>query len=256
MEFHIKKLMGTLRMATEGPVRLLYPEVCQVCFQSAATPSEGFVCDECQRGISSIQSPFCNRCGLPFGGEIQQSFQCPNCRDVRLFFISARSACVANVLMLDLLHRYKYGNARWLDPLFERLLVDAVYNASINEVWDRVVPMPLYSVRQRERGYNQSAFLAESVGNCLNLPYLEGVVKRIAHTPSQTMLNRKQRVANVAKAFEVVDNNEIVNRRILLIDDVFTTGATANECARVCMQAGAKSVHVWTLARGLGVSAS
>ena len=256
MVFHLKKLTNAVKTLAEGPIRLLYPEVCQICSQSSALPSEGYVCNECQRGISSIQSPFCNRCGLPFEGEIHQSFQCPNCHDVRLFFISARSACVANALMLDLLHRYKYGNARWLDPLFERLLGDALSNASVREVWDVVVPVPLYSVRQRERGYNQSAFLAERTGIRLKLPCLEGVVKRIAHTPSQTMLNRKERAANVAKAFEVVDFEKIVDRRILLIDDVFTTGATANECARVCMRAGAHSVHVWTLARGLGVIAS
>ncbi len=87
----------------------------------------------------------------------------------------------------------------------------------------------------------------------LKLPCLEGVVKRVAHTPSQTMLSRKERAVNMAKAFEVVDVETISNRRILLIDDVFTTGATVNECARVCMCAGAQSVHVWTLARGLGV---
>jgi competence protein ComFC len=210
MVFHLKKLTNALKRAAEGPVRLLYPEVCQVCFLSPATPSEGFVCDECQRGILNIKSPFCHRCGLPFDGEIQQEFQCPNCHDVRLHFVSARSACVANALMLDLLHRYKYGNARWLDPLFERILVDAVSNDRVREAWDAVAPVPLYSVRQRERGYNQSTFLAESVGVRLNLPSLEGAVKRIAHTPSQTMLNRKERATNVAEAFEVVDVDRII----------------------------------------------
>jgi competence protein ComFC len=237
----------------EGPVRLLFPEVCQVCGNLAAVPSDGYVCVECLRCISSIQFPFCERCGLPFEGEIQHGFQCQNCHDLRLFFVYARSACAANSLMLDLLHRYKYGNARWLDALFERLLGDAVSNSATGKDWDCVIPVPLYPVRQRERGYNQSDILAQSVGERLQIPCFSTVVKRIAHTPSQTMLNRNERAANVAKAFEVIDSEKIIKRRILIIDDVLTTGATANECSRVCLRAGACSVHVWTLARGLGV---
>ena len=253
MVFLLRTLKNILKTAAEGPVRLFYPEVCQICLDSTALPLQGFVCEACQRGIMSVQAPFCHRCGLPFEGEIHQAFQCPNCHDVRLFFVSSRSACIANTLMLDMLHRYKYANARWLEPLFERLMGDALFNDRVIDTWDVVLPVPLYSVRQRERGYNQSAFLAQSMAVRLKLPCLEGVVKRVAHTPSQTMLSRKERAVNMAKAFEVVDVETISNRRILLIDDVFTTGATVNECARVCMRAGAQSVHVWTLARGLGV---
>jgi len=253
MVFRNKWLVDGLVELAKGPVRLMFPEVCQVCGNLAALPSNGYVCVECRRGLSSLKFPFCERCGLPFEGEIQQKFRCPNCHDVRLFFVSARSACVVNPLMLNLLHRYKYGGARWLEPLFERVMGDAVSNDSDTGLWDCVVPIPLYAVRQRERGYNQSEVLAQSVGKRLKVPCVSTALKRIAHTPSQTMLSRTERAANVAKAFDVIDIEAIRKRRILLIDDVLTTGATANACARVCRQAGAHSVHVWTLARGLGI---
>ncbi len=253
MVFPLSKMKNRIRSVVEGPIRLLYPEACQVCAESSASPQDGFICENCLQGISRIKFPYCNCCGLPFEGDLDHAFQCPNCHEVRLYFETARSACVANSLMLDLLHRYKYGHARWLEPLFERLLGEAVSNQIAADEYDLVIPLPLHPVRKRERGFNQSGVLARNLAKRIQLPCVEDAVKRVAHTQSQTMLTRKERAANVAQAFEVVDGKRIKNRRVLLIDDVLTTGATASECARVCLQAGCDTVNVWTLARGLGI---
>ena len=252
---HIKNLADACRGWLEMPLRLVFPDVCQVCLDASASASEGYVCGRCAGSLRPVLTPFCQSCGLPFEGEISAEFECPNCHDLKFYFESARSAMVANALMLDLLHRFKYQGALWLEPLFERLFLDMLSNDHMQPVWDCVLPVPLHSVRERERGYNQAAVLAEKLANGLNLPFCGKVLKRIAPTPSQTMLNRKERAENVANAFIVVDSEAVTSRCVLLIDDVLTTGATTNACAKVLKKAGAKLVSVRTLARGLGVSA-
>ncbi|XOV71342.1 MAG: ComF family protein [Verrucomicrobiota bacterium] len=250
---HLKNLADTCRTWIEAPLRLIFPDVCQVCMDAAASAGEGYVCERCVGSLRRIQSPFCRRCGLPFDGEISSGFECPNCHGVRFFFESAKSSVVAKTLMLDLLHRFKYQGCLWLEPLFERLFLEMLSNDHMRQNWDCVLPVPLHSVRQRERGYNQSALLAEKVASGLDLPFYGKVLKRIAPTPSQTMLNRSERAENVANAFCVTGDKAVTSKCVLLIDDVLTTGATTNACAKVLLKAGVRVVSVRTLARGLGI---
>lgn len=252
---HFKNLADTCRGWLETPLRLVFPDVCQVCLEAGASAGDGYVCEGCIKSLRRIQFPFCQRCGLPFEGEITSGFECPNCQGVRFYFESARSGLIANTLMLDLLHRFKYQGCLWLEPLFERFFLEMLSNDPMRLAWDCVVPVPLHSVRERERGYNQAALLAKKMADGLDLPFCGKVLKRIAPTPSQTMLNRRERGENVANAFRVVDDEAVAKMCVLLIDDVLTTGATSNACARALRSAGARVVSVRTLARGLGVSA-
>lgn len=252
---HFKNLASTFKRWLEAPLRLVFPHVCQVCLDATASAEEGYVCEKCVRSLRQIQAPCCQRCGLPFEGEISSGFECPNCHGVRFYFESASSSVIANTLMLDLLHRFKYQGALWLEPLFERLFLEMLSNDHMRSEWDCVLPVPLHFVRERERGYNQSSLLAQTMADRLDLPFCGKVLKRIAPTPSQTMLNRRERAENVANAFSVVADEAVASKCVLLIDDVLTTGATTNACAEVLMKAGAQVISVRTLARGLGVSA-
>src|SRR3954469_14558729 len=100
----------------DAGLSFFYPDACQYCGQERATRVEGYIGAQCRQNVKLIQPPFCRRCGLPFEGEITTSFECSNCREMKLHFACARSAVAAQGMILDLIHRYKYNRALWLEP--------------------------------------------------------------------------------------------------------------------------------------------
>ncbi len=165
-------------------------------------------------------------------------------------FDSARSAVLHAGIVRDRIHQFKFGKRlEWVLPLVE--LIESTYAAwGINSP-DLVVPVPLHLKRVKERGFNQSALLAKELGRKLGLPVCYDILVRGKWTEPQTRLNRGQRLKNVRGAFEAPDAQRVRNRRILLIDDVFTTGETLSECARTLRKKGASEVHALTVTRAL-----
>lgn len=196
-----------------------------------------------------MTAPFCERCGLPFEGEISQSFQCANCREEALHFRSARSAVVADAMMLEVIHRYKYSRALWFEPFLAGLLISRAAPALAAEAWDFIVPVPLFPVKKREREFNQAARLAARLGRAAKIEVNEGLLRRVKPTMTQTQLTRQQRAANVEGAFAFCGGRKLKGAKIVLLDDVLTTGATTNACARALRKAGAGDIIVWTAAR-------
>lgn len=235
----------------EAGLALLYPSVCQVCETHRATAAEGYVCSHCWRLVRFIKPPFCERCGLPYEGKITTPFACANCRDLELQFCSARSAVAAKGVVLDVIHRYKYQHALWFEPFLADLLLRAALPVLHAEKWDLIVPVPLYSTRQREREFNQAERLAARLARALNLPLNPNLVRRVLPTRTQTLLTKKQRAENVRRAFAARTENPLKGLRVILVDDVLTTGATTSACAGVLKGMGASEVCVWTVARGL-----
>ncbi len=229
----------------------IYPENCQVCKLAAATPAEGFVCHDCWQKVRFIKPPFCKRCGLPYEGDITTEFECSNCHGVDLHFASARSAVLAREPVLDIIHRYKYQRALWFEPFLADLLIRAATPELAKERWDRIVPVPLHPAKQREREFNQAERLGACLSRATRIPLNTRLVRRIQPTQTQTRLSREQRAANVSGAFAMRGDQRLDGLRIVLLDDVFTTGATTGSCAKVLLSAGAGSVCVWTVARGL-----
>lgn len=230
---------------------LLYPEVCQLCGLQRATPDEGFVCVKCWSQVRFIKAPFCERCGMPFAGEITTHFECANCRDMDLHFCSARSAVTARGVVLEAIHRYKYSRALWFEPFLIDLLLRAALPALHDEKWDLIVPVPLHHLKEREREFNQAERLAAPLARALAVPLNSHLLRRVQPTRTQTLLSKTQRAENVRGAFARHDNHRLQGERVVLVDDVFTTGATTSACARVLRAAGAGEVCVWTVARGL-----
>ena len=229
----------------------LYPEICQLCGEQRATAREGYVCGCCWSHVRFIKPPFCERCGLPFEGDLTTPFECANCREMDLHFSSARSAAAARGTVLEAIHRYKYQRALWLEPFLADLLIQRAAPELRREKWDWIVPVPLYSTKEREREFNQAERLAARLGAATNIPLRPRLLKRIAPTRTQTLLTRQERAANVHNAFVLRERRRLRGKRIVLLDDVFTTGATTSACARVLRAAGAVEVCVWTVARGL-----
>lgn len=235
----------------EAALGFVYPQVCQLCGSQRATADEGYVCAQCWQGVRFIKPPFCDRCGLPFTGEITTPFECANCREMALHFRFARSAVVAEGVTLEVIHRYKYQRALWFEPFLADLLVRAARSELRREDWDLIVPVPLHPAKQREREFNQAERLAAPLARALEIPVRPRVIQRVEPTRTQTRLTRPERAANVRKAFALRRGVSLQGARVIVLDDVLTTGATTSACARVLRQAGAADVCVWTVARGL-----
>src|SRR5688572_13231617 len=117
--------MLSLKCWLDAALSFFYPEVCQYCDAQRATARDGYICETCARQANFIAPPFCQRCGLPFGGDITVEFECSNCREMELHFTFARSAVAARGMVLELIHRYKYERALWLEPFLGRLFIQA-----------------------------------------------------------------------------------------------------------------------------------
>ena len=230
----------------------LYPETCQLCGEGRATPAEGFVCAGCRAQVHFVEPPFCERCGMPYQGAITTRLdECANCCEAELHFRYARAAAVARGQVRDAILRYKYNRALWFEPFLADLLIGRAGPELAREPWDLIVPIPLHPRKQREREFNQAERLADRLGAATRIPVHKRLVRRTVATRTQTLLNREERVANMKNAFEMHRGQRLKGERIVLLDDVFTTGATTSACARVLRAAGAGEVCVWTVARGI-----
>jgi len=228
-----------------------YPEICQLCGEQRAMAREGYVCVRCRSHVRFIKPPFCARCGLPFEGDLTTPFECANCREMELHFSSARSVVVARGLMREIIHRYKYQRALWFEPFLSGLLLRETVPALRGQHWDLIVPVPLHPLKQREREFNQAERLAVHLGAAAKIPVNRKLLRRAVFTSTQTRLTRPQRAANMRGAFAMCPGARLDGERVILVDDVFTTGATTSACAQALLAAGAGDVCVWTVARGI-----
>jgi competence protein ComFC len=245
--------------ATAAPIQnwldvaagFFYPEICRICETERATAKSGFVCSKCWTQIRFIRPPFCERCGLPFEGDITTVFECTNCREMELHFSSARSAVVAKTIVLEIIHRFKYRRELWFEPFLADLLLREAVQVLRGQNWDFIAPVPLHPVKEREREFNQAGLIAKHLSVAIKIPLNGNLLRRVSPTMTQTRLTKQQRAKNMRGAFAICKGAKLNGEKIILVDDVFTTGATTSACAKVLKAAGAGEVCVWTIARGL-----
>lgn len=242
------RLPQCLRTGANAILAVFYPEVCCLCEKRKATPAEHFVCKQCAQQIEFVGTPICERCGRTIEGEASVAFECSNCRSMDLYYHSARSVLKARGPILKAIHLYKYSRAMWLEPFLTSPFVEGALPSLEGLGLSKVIPVPLFPAKARERGFNQAERLAKALSEALSIPLNCDAVKRPIPTPTQTSLGRDERQANVRGAFSA-RGKSLKGLSIVLVDDVFTTGATANECARALKKAGAAEVRVWTLGR-------
>lgn len=227
---------------------ILYPRVCPVC-GVLSDRADRHLCWNCFSRIDLLTTSLCKLCGNPLTGDPASVFKCQGCCQSKPAFDRARSAARFSGVMRDMLHSFKYGNALWL----KKDLADIMHGALIAEfeytLIDVVVPVPLFRTRLRERSYNQSLVLASALATLVDRRIDSRSLKRIRSTATQTQFNSAQRKKNMAGAFKVVRPEWIRERTILLVDDVMTTGATLNECARELKRAGSHRVFAISAAR-------
>ncbi len=241
--------MSLLNLA-QSALDLLYPRQCQICWGTKRCEYFPFICDDCFTGAPRIQPPCCELCGLPFSGEITSSFQCPNCTQTKLHFDRAISVMRFRGAVRDAIHRLKYSRQLYWGDALQHWLLQGADSLLDQAQVDVALPVPLHPLRERERGCNQAWVLLETLAQNKKIPCNKHALVRIRQTETQTHLDRQERIENLKDAFEVRKPEWVANKRILLVDDVLTTGSTTSECSRVLRHAGAISVLVFTLARG------
>jgi ComF family protein len=229
----------------------VYPEWCQICDGARATPGQGFVCDGCRAAVRMIEPPFCAKCGRPYQGQITAEFVCSQCAETNPCYAFARSAALAHGPLLEVIHRYKYNQALYHEPFLAGLLTDRAKPALDPAAWDLIVPVPLHPKKLRQREFNQAERLAKRLATATGIPMNKRLLRRTNATRTQTKLTRSERFENVRGAFSPRKGASARNARVVVVDDVFTTGATTNACAEALLDAGAASVCVWTVARGI-----
>ena len=228
-------------------VSLLYPPVCTIC--GANIRAGAYLCDHCEGKAIRIVAPFCQKCTEPFEGAITGAFTCANCAHRTIHYDAAVAAYRSRGIVREIVHGFKYGRQIYLRHLVARWLYAALDDERLRERrFDIIVPVPLHPTRQRERGFNQASLLAESLSAQISTP-AKPLLERIRYTTTQTALDRAERMENLHNAFHLRKNADVRGLRVLLIDDVLTTGSTLSECARVLKRAGATSVHAATAAR-------
>jgi len=231
----------------QAAVSLLYPATCAVCGKNLRAGE--YLCNGCEAKIVRIAPPFCERCSEPFEGSISIAFSCANCAHRTIYFDAAVAAYRGRGIVRDVIHEFKYNRQIHLRHLVGRWLCAALDDERLrNRQFDIIVPVPLHSARQRERGFNQASVLAELLSAHTSIP-CRPMLKRLRYTTTQTALDRSERMENLHNAFRLRKNTDVRGLRVLVIDDVLTTGSTLSECARVLKRAGAKSVHAATAAR-------
>jgi ComF family protein len=207
----------------------------------------GALCGECWKRIRFIGAPLCDRCGEPFEFDRVGAELCVSCMTDPPIYQRARAVFRYDEASRTLVLRFKHGDRTGAAPHFARWMARA--GSELLAEADLLVPVPLHRWRLWRRRYNQAAMLAMALAKHTNRPALPDALERSRATPSQGTLGRGQRARNVQGAFRLRRPEAVNGRRVLLIDDVLTSGATVGECARTLLKGGARQVDVLSLAR-------
>ncbi|HSA66471.1 MAG TPA: ComF family protein [Methyloceanibacter sp.] len=237
-------LLGALKLAAD----LLLPPVCISCRKRVS--AHGQLCGDCWAKIDFIVPPLCSRLGVPLPYDTGEPSLSAGAIADPPVYDRARAAARYSATMRDLIQSFKYGDRHEGVPLFGRWMAAA--GAELLADADMILPVPLYRSRLWSRRFNQSAMLAQGVGKLTGIPVDCFLLARVKRTPSQVGLTAAQRRKSVAGAFRVTAaKGALRGKRIVVVDDVITTGATAEACARVLKRAGAASVDILALARAV-----
>jgi len=241
----ILKFFGT------GVKNLLFPPVCSGCLEPLPSSDKSF-CDTCFQRIAFIHSPKCPRCGHEFRNSTEGDHLCGTCLRRKHKDPFSRAMAVARYQepVSTLLRSLKYDGDLSVLAALQSIVASADTLTLDKE--DRIVPVPLHVKRLRSRGFNQAALIARLFFPAMETHILLDVVQRVRHTNPQMGLDGVARRKNLHDAFAVSNRSKIKGRKIILIDDVFTTGTTVLECSRVLIAAGAKEVQVLTVAKVQG----
>ena len=227
----------------------LVPPRCLKCSQ--IVEKQGALCSQCWLSLTFIEDPFCFICGVPFEHTIEKEMMCGSCMQKNPPYKQARALMVYDAHSKPLILNLKHADGVHMAPYFSQW-IKRILPSSMHFI----VPIPLHWTRLFRRGYNQSALLTNVLAKATNLDATPDLLIRKRRTRSQGGLRRQKRIENVSGAFKINKkyHETIKKKHILVVDDVFTTGATLLECTKMLKKGGAKEVSIVTLARSLPFS--
>jgi len=234
-------------------IDIIYPPRCHFCGRFFSPhedrPSPKHLCSDCRADLSPVTQPVCTVCGVPFAPLTGQNHLCENCLRKTPWFDLGRAPYLYTGGLMEAIHRFKYKSETHLISSLGPLLSTFARQWIPDSRYPLTIPVPLHSQRLRARGFNQSLLLARVISSDLGTRLDYQSLMRRKHTRAQTGLSKEQRRKNVKDAFSVMNPKIIEDKEILLLDDVFTTGNTLNECAKTLKKSGARAVICLTLAR-------
>lgn len=225
---------------------LLYPPVCPFCGKISP---EG-ICEKCRMKIVYISEPRCRKCGKPLKNETEEF--CPDCKEHTSFLTGGLNLWLHTEPVSGALYRFKYHNRRNYGKIFAGELA-AHYGGQLRD-WEieEILPVPLHISRRRKRGFNQSEIIARELAEITGIPVRTDVLFRVKRTSPQKSLGKKERQANLKGAF-AVSRAWKPCKTVLLIDDIYTTGATLDRAAKMLRKAGVQNVYFLTISIGQGI---
>ncbi|WP_213974799.1 ComF family protein [Tepidanaerobacter acetatoxydans] len=238
--------MSEKEIITNFFLDILFPPkpYCLLCGNKLAN-TESIICENCKSKIEPLTEPLCGKCGKPLKTGL---LFCNDCQNEHHAFAQARSYGRYEGALKQLIYEFKYNGRQELAEILGQMMFSLLKELSWPD-FDYLVPLPLHAARQRERGFNQAYLLTKVLARKSKIPVFNGL-KRVKPTEHQTFLDKSFRRKNLEGAFKVVKNSKIHDKIVLLIDDVYTTGATTGECSKSLLEAGVKAVYVMTCARG------
>ena len=230
--------------------QFLLPPQCPCCERFLEEGQQGF-CPNCLSEIQWIEPPFCSICGIPFISKEVEGHPCGACLTHRKYFTMARALGAYEGSLREAVHRWKYEGKTRLTPFFGEWMAVGLNHYWKSDSFDLLLPVPLHTQRLRERGFNQALLLVKELSRRIGIPYEKTILQKKRPTIPQVNLSGVEREKGVRGAFHVIGKKELEGRSVLLVDDVYTTGATVNECSRVLRRGGAERVDVFTLAHAI-----
>lgn len=228
----------------EGILQLLFPLRCPVC-DGIVQPRGEKICPDCLGKLKLLTPPWCMKCGKKVG-ETEEF--CPDCRRREHDFVRGRGLYDYKSASLSI-YRFKYGGRQEYQDFFGEEMAEYLGGFVRGVKPEALIPVPLHKKRMRARGYNQAELLARALGSRLNVPVCTDFLVREKNTAPLKYENPKERQNNLKKAFNIA-KNDVKLKRVILVDDIYTTGSTVDEAARTLKAAGVESVYFVTLACG------
>lgn len=230
----------TDKLGINNIIEFIFPPICISC-NTYNNETDYLVCSPCWERAANRDYPICSSCRHPVGS----NGICAKCKDLNYFPVFSLGEYKDPLKAI--IHQYKYHGLKRLGETLAEKLMDRFQDNLAKYGSDLIIPVPLRSYREKSRGFNQAAVLADIIGKRLNRPSAPEALIKIRRTADQARLDLKQRLENIKGSFKV-SNVNLANKKVIIVDDVITTGATVAEAARVIIEAGAKPVAVCTIA--------
>ena len=239
------------RSRLDALLDVLFPRSCVQCSGAVEASPYQYICRTCSFKLTLAYPPSCNTCGYPYITDWIMRKDCPHCTELSPIFEQGHTLLIAKEVGRSVIHSLKYREGlfliRDLETILKKLphLENFIRGATL-------VPVPLHPAKLRERGFNQSRSFAEVVHRVFQeATCIEELLIRKTYTRTQTVLSREKRIRNMRGAFELSPRIKLdINKKYILLDDVFTTGATLNECAKVLKSGGARSIEILSIGHG------